>query len=94
MDEAKMVFSEMEENNYSPNLVTCNLLIGGLCRHGLVNETLKYKKSMIVKGLVPDKYTYAMIIDGLCKARFSNPDRCGLSDRSGLDPKDKAGLSS
>lgn len=48
---------EMEERSCSPNLVTLNLLIGGLCSHGLVNEAFDYKNVMIEKGLILNEYT-------------------------------------
>ncbi|PWA90403.1 tetratricopeptide-like helical domain-containing protein [Artemisia annua] len=48
MEDAKRVFSEMEEDGCSPNLVTYNLLIGGLCNHGHVDEAIGYRRLMMI----------------------------------------------
>ena len=52
--------------------MTYNLLIGGLCNQGYVDKAIGYRKLMMEKGVVPDWYSYSVIIDELCKAKRSS----------------------
>ncbi|GFY97686.1 hAT family dimerization domain-containing protein [Actinidia rufa] len=88
--EAKKVLVEMRDKGCNPNVGTYNVVIGGLCRAGLHAVAIETKKSMVEKGLVPDSYTHATLINGFCAKRRSKEAKMVLVEMTDLSLKDKA----
>ncbi|GJY04189.1 putative pentatricopeptide repeat-containing protein [Tanacetum coccineum] len=57
----------MKEKDCSPDLVTYNLIIGGLLEQGEVDEVFNLKNEMVATGIKVDVETFICIIKGLCK---------------------------
>nr|KJB20076.1 hypothetical protein B456_003G131800 [Gossypium raimondii]KJB20077.1 hypothetical protein B456_003G131800 [Gossypium raimondii] len=70
------MFDEMRERGVACNVVTYNILIGGLCREKRLREAEKLVDQMKRTGLSPNLITYNSLIDGFCnvgkleKARY------------------------
>ncbi|XP_068335723.1 putative pentatricopeptide repeat-containing protein At1g16830 [Pyrus communis] len=51
------------------DLLLCNSLLCYFCKAGFPSLAVKYYNDMLDRGLIPDKYTFVGLVDGLCKAR-------------------------
>ncbi|XP_002963945.2 pentatricopeptide repeat-containing protein At1g09900 [Selaginella moellendorffii] len=62
LDDARKVFRELA----SPELVHFNSFMSALCQRKLISEAFQVYEQLQKKGLVPDTYTYTILIGGLC----------------------------
>ncbi|PWA75496.1 Pentatricopeptide repeat-containing protein [Artemisia annua] len=84
------IFSEMNENGLKPDTIAFNVLISGLSRCGLFEETMILLDNM-VHGLEPQSATYSIVIEGLYKGGkvneaglfFDNLEGKSLSNHQG-----------
>ncbi|GLT50775.1 hypothetical protein SLA2020_242370 [Shorea laevis] len=58
---------EMIYRGLTPNIVTYNTLINGLCRAGRIREALSLFEKLQVEGIYPDAITYNTLISWHCK---------------------------
>ena len=56
----------MVENSFKPDVVTCNILMHGLCSNGK-EEALTLFDSWVSKGKKVDVISYNTLMRGLCK---------------------------
>ena len=64
IDDARLAFDKMEERN----VVTWNVMIGGLAEHGCGHEAYELFLQMKREGLKPDAFTYASILNACASA--------------------------
>ena len=64
IDDARLAFDKMEERN----VVTWNVMIGGLAQHGCGHEAYELFLQMKREGLKPDAFTYASILNACASA--------------------------
>ena len=64
IDDARLAFDKMEERD----VVTWNLMIGGLAEHGCGHEAYELFLQMKREGLKPDAFTYASILNACASA--------------------------
>ena len=64
MDDARLAFDKMEERN----VVTWNVMIGGLAQHGCGHEAYELFLQMKREGFKPDAFTYASILNACASA--------------------------
>ena len=57
----------MVETGCTPNVITFNTLINGLCREGRVLKAVALLDRMVENGLLPNHITYGTVVNGLCK---------------------------
>lgn len=57
----------MVEKSFKPDVFTCNILLRGLCREGMIEKALKLFNTWISKGKSVDTVTYNTVITSLCK---------------------------
>ncbi|KAF6147121.1 hypothetical protein GIB67_036840 [Kingdonia uniflora] len=57
----------MSTRGVSPDVVTYNSLIDGLCNSGQWEEATRLFSEMIGRGISPDVRTFTILIDGMCK---------------------------
>ena len=63
----------MVENSFKLDVFTCNILLHGLCREGMLENALKLFNTWISKGKTIDTVTYNTLISSLCKdGRFED----------------------
>ncbi|KAD0364778.1 hypothetical protein E3N88_44377 [Mikania micrantha] len=75
MDEAMLLLKEMKRDErqwIEPDVITFNVLAGGLSRCGLFEETLRLLDNMWAHGLEPTILTHSLVIEGLCKGAKVN----------------------
>ncbi|XP_068668911.1 pentatricopeptide repeat-containing protein At3g61520, mitochondrial-like [Aristolochia californica] len=61
-DESFKLFTQMMELGISPNEITLNTIIDGMCKH---DRAMQLFREMINNGLSPDSITYFTLISGL-----------------------------
>jgi pentatricopeptide repeat domain-containing protein 1 len=59
LDDAQEVFGRMEESN----MISWNILIGGLTEHGCGREAFELFLQMQQEGIKPDTFTHASILN-------------------------------
>ena len=64
IDDARLAFDKMEERD----VVTWNVMIGGLAEHGCGHEAYELFLQMKREGLKPDAFTYASILNACASA--------------------------
>ncbi|CAK7325314.1 unnamed protein product [Dovyalis caffra] len=64
---AKSLLDSVIREGLTPDVVSYNTLICGLCKNSDVVEAEKYLHKLVNDGLEPDGFTYNTIIDGYCK---------------------------
>ena len=64
IDDARLAFDKMEERN----VVTWNVMIGGLAEHGCGHEAYELFLQMKREGLKPDAFTYSSILNACASA--------------------------
>lgn len=63
----------MIEDLFKPDVFTCNILLRGLCREGMLEKALKLFNTWVSKGKDIDVVTYNTLISSLCKeGKFEN----------------------
>ncbi|CAM8954714.1 unnamed protein product [Rhodiola kirilowii] len=67
IDKATELFLEMRNREISPNVITYNIVIGGLCRAGKWEEAQAMFHEMLDHGLEPDVVTFNVLINALAK---------------------------
>ncbi|KAJ0046027.1 hypothetical protein Pint_06117 [Pistacia integerrima] len=73
VEQAFQFHNNMVENSFKPDVFTCNILLGGLCREGMLEKALKLFNTWISKGRTIDAVTYNTMISSLCKeGRFKD----------------------
>jgi pentatricopeptide repeat protein len=68
------VLNKMPKLGCTPDLISYNTLIDGICKIREIEEAEALLDSMVSKGLHPDIISYTTLVDGLCKK--------GLIDKS------------
>ncbi|PRQ20552.1 putative pentatricopeptide [Rosa chinensis] len=96
--EAADVFLGVRSVGISPRLECCNSLLNDFLKGNrmrlfwkvsrAVDEAIELKKLMVEKGLTPDRYTYSVVIDGLCRQKRSEEAKLVLNEMYdiGLNP--------
>jgi pentatricopeptide repeat protein len=69
VDKAYGVFNDMIEHEITPDAISYNSLISGLCRSGRVTEAIKLFEDMKGKECCPDELTFKFIIGGLIRGK-------------------------
>ena len=64
IDDARLAFDKMEERN----VITWNVMIGGLAEHGCGHEAYELFQQMQLEGFKPDAVTYASILNACASA--------------------------
>lgn len=64
MSKAMKLFDSMVEECCTPDVVTYNTLINGICKEGNMEKALKLMDEMLERGLAPTKFTYTSLIQG------------------------------
>ncbi|XP_004294710.1 PREDICTED: pentatricopeptide repeat-containing protein At3g22470, mitochondrial-like [Fragaria vesca subsp. vesca] len=64
---ARDLFSHLSSKGVQPDVITYNIMIDGLCHHGLIIEAEKLLREMREKGCPPDGWISNIIIRGLLK---------------------------
>ncbi|XP_076892877.1 uncharacterized protein LOC143544695 [Bidens hawaiensis] len=62
-----ILFKLMPDNGFKPNVITYNVVLRGLFKLNLVNESMDVFKSMSECGVAADCTTHAIMIGGLCE---------------------------
>jgi pentatricopeptide repeat protein len=57
----------MIHRGFSPDIVTYNSLINGLCKRGRIQEALNLFEKLQAEGIQPDSITYNTLICWLCR---------------------------
>ncbi|GER34152.1 pentatricopeptide (PPR) repeat-containing protein [Striga asiatica] len=52
------------------NVVTCGIVVDGLCKVGNTSMAIEFLRTMEKGTLKPNAYIYSIVIDGLCKDRM------------------------
>ncbi|KAL9666758.1 hypothetical protein QQ045_001097 [Rhodiola kirilowii] len=63
MDKAKELFLDMRKKEISPDVITYNIVFGGLCRAGKWEEAKAMCREMLDHGLEPDVVTFSVLIN-------------------------------
>ncbi|CAL5322092.1 unnamed protein product [Camellia sinensis] len=64
-------FDENVENGFQPNVITCGIIMNGLCKIGNTSAViLLLRKMEKIGGFEPGLVQYSMVIDSLCKDRL------------------------
>ncbi|XP_019057195.1 PREDICTED: pentatricopeptide repeat-containing protein At1g63330-like [Tarenaya hassleriana] len=58
----------MQMQGVDPDLVTCTLLLDGLCKNGKLDEALGLYCELETSGIDLDIFVHSIMINGLCKA--------------------------
>ncbi|XP_078153129.1 pentatricopeptide repeat-containing protein At5g03800-like [Carex rostrata] len=66
-DAVAMVFNKMPKLGCTPNVISYNTIIDGLCKEGTISKAFSVFEKMLSVGIVPNVVTYSSLIDGLCK---------------------------
>ncbi|XP_047962125.1 pentatricopeptide repeat-containing protein At3g04760, chloroplastic-like [Salvia hispanica] len=61
------VFVELPSKNLQPNVVTCTILVGAICKEGRIDEAMDLMTQMVNNGCLPDVVTYIILIGALCE---------------------------
>jgi pentatricopeptide repeat protein len=80
----------MIHRGFSPDIVTYNSLINGLCKRGRIQEALNLFEKLQAEGIQPDSITYNTLICWLCREGAFD-DACFLLYRgveNGFVPND------
>ena len=84
IEDAQLVFERMEECN----LMTWNIMIGGLGQHGRGQDALELFRKMKADGLVPDAYSFVALLSACSHAGLVDEGRqifCAMKDY-GVEP--------
>ena len=84
IEDAQLVFERMEECN----VMTWNIMIGGLGQHGRGQDALELFRKMKADGLVPDAYSFAALVTACSHTALVNEGRqifCAMKDY-GVEP--------
>ena len=84
IEDAQLVFERMEECN----VVTWNIMIGGLGQHGRGQDALELFREMKADGLVPDAYSFVALLSACSHAGLVDEGRqifCAMKDY-GVEP--------
>ncbi|MED6145120.1 hypothetical protein PIB30_022118 [Stylosanthes scabra] len=57
----------MVENSFQSDVITCNILLRGLCKAGMLEKAFNLFNTWIIKGKPVDAVTYNTLISALCK---------------------------
>lgn len=71
IDDARLVFSRMEERN----VITWTMLIGGLAQHGCGCEALELFRKMNTKGVNPNRYSFMAVLSACSSAGLLDEGR-------------------
>ncbi|KAG0598383.1 hypothetical protein M758_12G068300 [Ceratodon purpureus] len=71
IDEARLVFDKMEERD----VITWNVMIGGLADHGRGQEALELFRKMNADGLKPDGYSFVAVLSACSHAGLVDEGR-------------------
>jgi pentatricopeptide repeat protein len=85
MDDARPVFDRMEERD----VITWNVMIGGLAQHGCGSEALDVFRRMIGTGVKPDGYSFVALLSACSHAGLVDEGRrlfLGMSHDYGISP--------
>ncbi|WOL18853.1 pentatricopeptide repeat-containing protein [Canna indica] len=78
---AKNLLKQMQLDGYEPNLEIYNLLIFSFCKYdSLESEGFHLKNEMVGKGVKPDLFTYAILIECLCKSGKTLEGECLMKE--------------
>ncbi|TKY47365.1 Pentatricopeptide repeat-containing protein [Spatholobus suberectus] len=86
IEKAIQVFERLPQNN----VITRNVVIGGLAMHGKANELFNYLSRMKKCGIFPSDVTYIAILSACSHAGLVDEGRSFFNDmvnRVGLEPK-------
>ena len=84
IEDAQLVFERMEECN----VMTWNIMIGGLGQHGRGQDALELFRKMKADGLVPDAYSFVALLSACSHAGLVDEGRqifCAMKDY-GVEP--------
>ena len=84
IEDAQLVFERMEECN----VMTWNIMIGGLGQHGRGQDALELFRKMKADGLVPDAYSFVALLTACSHAGLVDEGRqifCAMKDY-GVEP--------
>ena len=84
IEDAQLVFERMEERN----VMTWNIMIGGLGQHGRGQDALELFRKMKADGLVPDAYSFVALLSACSHAGLVDEGRqlfCAVKDY-GVEP--------
>ena len=84
IEDAQLVFERMEECN----VMTWNIMIGGLGQHGRGQDALELFRKMKANGLVPDAYSFVALLSACSHAGLVDEGRqffCAMKDY-GVEP--------
>ena len=84
IEDAQLVFERMEESN----VMTWNIMIGGLGQHGRGQDALELFRKMKADGLVPDAYSFVALLSACSHAGLVDEGRqifCAMKDY-GVEP--------
>ena len=85
IEDAELVFGRMEECN----VMTWNIMIGGLGQHGRGQDALELFRKMKADGLVPDAYSFVALLSACSHAGLVDEGRqifCSMKDY-GVEPR-------
>ncbi|XP_051150438.1 putative pentatricopeptide repeat-containing protein At1g16830 [Andrographis paniculata] len=54
-------------HSIQPDLVVCNCLLSYFCKAGYPTGAVEFYNDMLVRGFLPDKYTFAGVLSALCR---------------------------
>lgn len=89
---AYSIFCDMVEQGVTPDVVSYNALINGLCKTSRVSEAMLLYDEMLTKGCHPDEVTFKLIIGGLLqekKLAFGGVYSLGSNDAEGLHSRQR-----
>jgi pentatricopeptide repeat protein len=67
MDEAMLIFTEMQGQGVSPDVFTYSSLIAALCRMDRLDHAIDKFNQMIAMGVQPNAAIYYSLIQGFCR---------------------------
>ncbi|CAM6129887.1 unnamed protein product [Calypogeia fissa] len=85
IDDARLVFDKMEKHN----VVTWNVMIGGLAEHGCGHEALELFRTMNEYGVKPNGTSFVAVLSACCHAGFLGESRrlfLAMSQDYGIEP--------
>ncbi|ERN13557.1 hypothetical protein AMTR_s00041p00236190 [Amborella trichopoda] len=66
LEEAFQFHNQVVEKFFKPDVITCNILIHGLCNRRMVGKGIKLFEMWVSRGKTVDAITYNILIRGLC----------------------------